>query len=197
MTHLTFNGPAGILEGLLETRESDWGAVLCHPHPLYGGTMHDGVLNAMHNGFIAGGCSTLRFNFRGVGNSIGDHDQGEGEIDDVRAAVAFLQSQGASHIVLAGYSFGAVMCLKVHQRLSPEAIVLVAPPVQMLENFDVPTVSSLVILGSEDEIVEVSTTANVFVNSSVEILQGSDHFFRGAHDEIERLVVAKGGGLWS
>ena len=197
MTHLTFNGPEGNLEGLLETRESNWGAVLCHPHPLYGGTMHDGVLNAMHNGFFASGCSTLRFNFRGVGNSIGDHDQGEGEIDDVRAAVAFLQSQGASRIVLAGYSFGAVMCLKVHDSLSPEAMVLVAPPVQMLGNFDAPTVSSLVILGSEDEIVEVSTTANVFVNSSVEILQGSDHFFMGAHDEIERLVVAKGGGLWS
>ena len=197
MTQITFEGPEGQLEGILELGEPGWGAVLCHPHPLYGGSMNDGVLQALHRGFAKGSGSTLRFNFRGVGASTGRHDEGAGEVDDVLAAVEFLKSQGVEQVVLAGYSFGAVMCLKAASRLAVEAMVLVAPPLQMLDEFSRPAIPCLVILGSEDQVVDANETASGFADREVELINGADHFFFDKQDEIERLVASKGEIPWS
>src|SRR5205814_7023514 len=104
-----FEGPAGKLEALLNVGEESatHAAVVCHPHPLYGGTMHNKVVfNAMKvlHGF---GFPVLRFNFRGAGLSEGRHDQGEGEIKDVRAALGWLDAEFHLPIIFCGFSFGA------------------------------------------------------------------------------------------
>lgn len=97
------------LEGLFHKRSSHAGVIVCHPHPLYGGDMHNSVVSAIEEGFSSQGYSTLVFNFRGVGHSQGEYDEGEGEIRDVLAAYRFLKEHLKDNIqiILAGYSFGA------------------------------------------------------------------------------------------
>lgn len=194
---ILFDGPEGLLEGLLELKESNTGAVLCHPHPLYGGSMHDNVLQALYFGLSSQNCSTLRFNFRGVGSSSGTHDDGNGEVDDLVVAVEYLQSLGSSRTVLAGYSFGAVMCLKAAPIVKPVAMVLVAPPIKMLHEFVEPESSCMVILGREDQLVPAEQTSAGFSNCLVELIDDADHFFHGAHDQIESLVSGKVTTLWN
>ena len=197
MARILFEGPEGQLEGLLELKGSTRGAVLCHPHPLYGGSMDDMVLDALSKALQVRNCSTLRFNFRGVGSSEGRHDEGKGEVDDVIAAAAYLRDQGSSMILLAGYSFGAAMCLKAEQLVKPDAMLLVAPPIQMIENFIEPRTPCLVVLARDDQIVEAASTADYFLNSRVEWIEGADHFFSGAHGQVESLVLEKEPELWS
>jgi alpha/beta superfamily hydrolase len=97
------------LEGLLRKKTPNAGAIICHPHSLYGGDMHNSVVGAMEEGFSSQGYSTLVFNFRGVGHSKGEYDEGEGEIRDVFAALQLLKGhlRDNAQIMLAGYSFGA------------------------------------------------------------------------------------------
>jgi alpha/beta superfamily hydrolase len=97
------------LEGLLRKKTRNAGAIICHPHSLYGGDMHNSVVGAMEEGFSSQGYSTLVFNFRGVGHSKGEYDEGEGEIRDVFAALQLLKGhlRDNAQIMLAGYSFGA------------------------------------------------------------------------------------------
>jgi len=110
-------GPAGRLEALLETPEElepCQVAVVCHPHPLYGGTMHNKVVYRMARGLRRAGAVVLRFNFRGVNLSEGRHDRGEGEQDDARAALELLRSR-YPHLPfsLAGFSFGSRVVLRL------------------------------------------------------------------------------------
>src|SRR6266850_1735700 len=113
---LTFDGPAGRLECILkfdETRAPKALAVVCHPHPLSQGTMHNKVVFAIAEAFFALGCAVLRFNFRGVGISAGTHDQGRGELEDALAAVEYLRARHPGlpcHI--AGFSFGAWIAIE-------------------------------------------------------------------------------------
>ena len=197
LARILFDGPEGQLEGLLELKESSRGVVLCHPHPLYGGSMDDMVLEVLCKAFADHECSTLRFNFRGVGSSQGKHDKGEGEVGDVIAAVTYLRDQGSSKIVLAGYSFGAAMCLKAEHLVNPDAMLLVAPPIQIIEDFAEPRAPCLVLLGRDDQIVEAESTVDYFPNSRIELIEGADHFFFGAHGQIESLVLEKGPDLWN
>ena len=95
------------LEGLLSRGESDRGLVISHPHPLYGGEMRNHVVGIIQEIFSGKGWTTLRFNFRGVGRSQGEYDEGVGEREDVGAAIRYLKELGIKEIVLAGYSFGA------------------------------------------------------------------------------------------
>ena len=97
------------LEGMLREGAGKGGVVICHPHPLYGGSMWNNVVDALETGFFEAGFSTLRFNFRGVGASSGRYDEGEGETRDVEAACRHLEEHtgGGGRFVLAGYSFGA------------------------------------------------------------------------------------------
>ncbi|MGA3098556.1 MAG: alpha/beta fold hydrolase, partial [Bryobacteraceae bacterium] len=104
-------GPAGRMEALLEEPEEDaprLAAVVCHPHPLYGGTMHNKVVYRMARGLRRAGAAVLRFNFRGVGRSAGSHGNLVGEIEDARAALAWLRQRYPDlPFSLAGFSFGA------------------------------------------------------------------------------------------
>ena len=127
-----FDGPAGRIEGLLKFREgADPAAlaVVCHPHPLYQGTMHNKVVFAIAEAFFGLDCEVLRFNFRGVGLSAGSHDLGKGEVEDAIAALFFLRERHpgtACH--LAGFSFGAGIALQTACRdTSLASVTAVAP----------------------------------------------------------------------
>src|SRR5581483_12420564 len=103
------------LEGLLSipATSPQMGVVVCHPHPLYGGEMHNNVVSALIDAFQHAGFATLRFNFRGVGRSGGSHGQGVTEVEDVKAAVSYLLSrQPVQTVVVAGYSFGSMVGLQ-------------------------------------------------------------------------------------
>ncbi|MBT4494345.1 MAG: alpha/beta fold hydrolase [Gammaproteobacteria bacterium] len=191
MSHIVFDGPAGKLEGYLDHGTSDKGAVLCHPHPLYGGSMDDMVLNALNAAFTATGFTTLRFNFRGVGTSEGSHEEGVGEVNDVLAAVDLLErTEGCQNPILAGYSFGGGMAIKAAAVTTCERLILVAPPVRLFTDLEVPSQSALIILGESDQIVDANETAAWFEgkNTKTEIIPGTDHFFFGAHQKITEIA---------
>jgi alpha/beta superfamily hydrolase len=107
-------GPAGRLEALLNTGEGDatHSALVCHPHPMFGGTMHNKVVYNVMKTLSSFGFPVLRFNFRGAGLSEGKHDQGRGEVDDVRAGLEFLKNEFPLPIIFAGFSFGAATGLR-------------------------------------------------------------------------------------
>jgi alpha/beta superfamily hydrolase len=127
-------GPAGRLEALLnEGKDSaTHAALVCHPHPLHGGTMHNKVVFHAMKALHKFGFPVLRFNFRGAGKSAGRHDHGRGEVEDVRAALAWLESEFALPVVFAGFSFGAAVGLRA---ACPDgkvkAIVSLGTPVQV------------------------------------------------------------------
>ena len=123
MPHVNVEGPAGQLEVRVDgDSPGNIGAVLCHPHPLYGGSMDDMVLEAMSRPLLDAGFQVARFNFRGVGHSEGQHDDGKGEVDDVLAVVAWMREQGVEKVILGGYSFGAVVALSACHLANPEKL---------------------------------------------------------------------------
>src|SRR5512140_1249726 len=111
---LFLNGPAGRLEALLNAGASTatHAAVVCHPHPMFGGTLHNKVVFHAMKALNRFGFPVLRFNFRGTGLSAGEHDQGRGEVDDVRTALDWLDREFHRPIVFAGFSFGAATGLR-------------------------------------------------------------------------------------
>ncbi|HEY9230980.1 MAG TPA: alpha/beta fold hydrolase, partial [Blastocatellia bacterium] len=111
-----FEGPAGRIEAILREAEPPVrrAVIVCHPHPLFGGTMHNKVVFRIARAFQEAGFAVLRFNFRGTGRSHGEHDEGRGEQDDLRAAIAFIeQKYEGAELWLAGFSFGAAVMLRV------------------------------------------------------------------------------------
>src|SRR5882762_4464312 len=135
---VTFRSGELTLEGLLASRESEApAAVVCHPHPMYGGSMFNNVVDAILAAMWQLGYSTLRFNFRGVGASEGEHDGGRGEVDDAAAAMAYLLSQPSvlkNGAVMAGYSFGAMVAVAAgYEHAEVSRIVAVALPFSMTE----------------------------------------------------------------
>jgi alpha/beta superfamily hydrolase len=104
---IIFSSGAFTIEGLLDKNSETNGVIITHPHPLYGGNMHNNVVISITNTYQKMGYTTLRFNFRGVGNSQGSYGDGVGEQEDVRAAISYLTDSSINQIDLAGYSFGA------------------------------------------------------------------------------------------
>jgi alpha/beta superfamily hydrolase len=163
------------------------GVVLCHPHPRYGGDMDSPVVVAAAEACARQGLATLRFNFRGVGVSAGAWDEGRGERDDVRAALAHLRHQLAppARVALAGYSFGASMATAVAGGGEPLAgLALIAPPLATPGwhrpgplAVDGPL---LIVAGSEDPYcprAALAALATVMPNAIVSVIDGADHFF--------------------
>ena len=126
--------------------------MICHPHPVYGGTMHNNVVRAASKAFNAIGYSTLRFNFRGVENSTGQHGDGIAELTDVAAAFSFVQDQGMKEVVIAGYSFGGWVASHSVLSLSAAGLLLISPPIAMFDidfrNLDLPL---WIICGEHDQ----------------------------------------------
>ena len=156
-------GPAGRIEAALDAPEADVPArpllaIVCHPLPTEGGTMHNKVVTMTARALRECGATTLRFNVRGVGQSEGRFDDGEGELADLRAVAAWARAEHPDKVLwLAGFSFGAWVSLRLANELQAAALVSIAPPVGRSWDFsgiDLPTVPWLVIQGDADEIVE-------------------------------------------
>jgi alpha/beta superfamily hydrolase len=186
---IALDGPAGPLEALLETAEG--GAVtgcvvVCHPHPLHGGTMQNKVAHTLARAFVGSGFSALRFNFRGVGESGGSFDDGKGEVDDVLAACAWSRATCPGlPLWLAGFSFGAAMAVRAAVDCRPAGLISVAPAVSRFAgNLSVqPDCPWLIIHGDRDELVDVEDTIG-WVNTlepgpELEVFPDTTHFFHG------------------
>jgi alpha/beta superfamily hydrolase len=195
---LTFDGPAGVLEGLLELpkdREPTACAVICHPHPLHGGTMQNKVAHTLARSFAGVDFAALRFNFRGVGASVGNFDDGNGELQDVLAAVNWLHREFPDlPLWLAGFSFGAAMAIRATASCQPAGLVSVAPAVsRFADNLDrQPTCPWLIVQGDQDELVAVQDTIN-WVNGldpgpELTIFPGTEHFFHGKLTDLRETV---------
>lgn len=170
--------------------------VLCHPHPQYGGSMHDAVVGTVEGVARRHGFATLRFNFRGVGDSTGRYDNGIGEVDDLLTALAWLRDRARGMPVwLAGYSFGSNVVWRALERAGDvDGVVLVAPPVAMMDFGARPVTKASVTLiaGDEDDYVDAADlrrwAAEASGSARVEIIAGADHFFSGGHSELAKAA---------
>lgn len=196
--NLLFDGPVGQLEAILETpadAELSAIAVVCHPHPLHEGTMHNKVAHTLARTFVQLGAAALRFNFRGVGKSEGEHANAIGEVDDARAAVAFMRERWPQlPLWLGGFSFGAQVSLAAASSLEPEWVVSVAPPVPRmnLADFTAPRCSWLLIQGGADEVVDPQAVADwarsVQPAPQFEWIEDAGHFFHGKLNIVREII---------
>lgn len=193
-------GPAGELECAIDfpgdsehhVEPRGW-ALVCHPHPQHGGTMDNKVVQTVARGLLQLGYQTVRFNYRGVGASQGQWDQGLGELEDTLAVVAAQRLPGVPW-VLAGFSFGAYMAAQLLTRLSddekPRNLLLVGPSTQRQVMPSVPA-DSVVIHGEIDEVVPLSATLDWARPQSLPVIvfPGVGHFFHGQLALLRSTVV--------
>ena len=203
---LTLEGRAGALEALIEapaTADSAVAAfgVVCHPHPLYGGTMDNKVVWALARAFQELGAATIRFNFRGVGASPGTHDSGRGETDDALAVIAHgRQRWPGAALWLAGFSFGGVVAIRAAGSANPARFVAVAPGINKTDVRDAapPRCPWLIVQGDADDVVPPSAVfawaaarepAEGVPKPAVKVLPGAGHFFHGRINELRDAVL--------
>jgi alpha/beta superfamily hydrolase len=194
-------GPVGRLEALLWTApvaDPNWVALVCHPHPLYGGTMHNKVVYQAAKALHQRGASVLRFNFRGTGLSEGEHDRGVGEQDDVRAALDYLAAEfPGKPITLAGFSFGSWVGLRVgceDSRVS--RLIGLGLPVNNVDASYLRKCAKpkLFIQGGEDQFGSRENLEALFATmpepKRLVFVEGADHFFTGQLDEVGTAISA-------
>ena len=198
--HIEFPGPAGLLEGLLgnESAIQNGVVVALHPHPQFGGSMNNNVVEVIVRAGQSAGMATLRFNFRGMGRSEGEFSGGMGEQDDIRAALDFLeQGFDVGTKVLAGYSFGAVVALAYcyRQENNADHLLLVSPPPFLMPegvSLDASVVRKIIV-GEEDEMAPPEEIKKRVTTSRqeelIEVIPGTDHFFGGREDDLEKRLV--------
>jgi alpha/beta superfamily hydrolase len=192
------SGPVGSIEVAIDAPagEPRGLAVVCHPHPLFGGTLDNKVTQTLARALVALGFVSVRPNFRGVGNTAGTHDEGRGEVDDIVTVVdLFRQRYQPKELVLAGFSFGSFVQTHVAQRLAAAGIpaqrlVLVGTATSRWQVMPVPE-DSLVIHGELDDTVPLSSVLDWARPQSlpVTVIPGADHFFHGRLPIIKRLVI--------
>jgi alpha/beta superfamily hydrolase len=196
------DGPAGRLEAILwkplANAQSLMAAVVCHPHPLFGGTMHNKVVFQTAKSLDALGLPVLRFNFRGAGGSAGKHDHGNGEQDDVRAALDFMSSEFPDlPLLLAGFSFGCWVGLRVgcsDARVSE--VIGIGTPVNSTDFSFLRSCGKpkLFVHGAHDKFGDVKKV-EALVNSlpgekRLEVVLWADHFFVGKLDQLDRAIAS-------
>ncbi len=200
---LFLDGPAGRLEALLNAGAPDASccAVVCHPHPMFGGTMHNKVVYHAMKAIQSFGLPVLRFNFRGAGLSEGTHDEGRGETDDVRAALDWLQSEFNLPILFAGFSFGAATGLRAccaDARI--QALISLGTPVSVQGRLYTYRFLAdclqpkLFISGTQDIYGPVPNLQEVFALAAepkqLALIEGADHFFVGHLRAMQDAVEA-------
>ncbi len=191
-------GPAGRIEAALDLPAAGSTprglAVVCHPHPLHGGTMQNKVVQTLARAFVSLGYRCLRFNFRGIGASEGAWDEGRGEVDDALAMVQAQRAPGEA-LVIAGFSFGGYVASQAAARLPAdqraERVVLVGPAVRNFQMAPVPE-DTLVIHGEVDDVVPLSAVFDWARPYSlpVTVLPGAGHFFHGQLPALKQIVTA-------
>ena len=196
---LSVEGPAGRLEAILDTPKEvppAGRAVVCHPHPQHGGTMHNKVAHTLARAFVLSGFQTLRFNFRGTENSEGEYDAGVGELDDALAAIDWLRERSPDGPTwLAGFSFGAAIAIRAALETELDGLISVAPAVyRFASGLDSqPQCPWLIVQGDEDELVAVDETIG-WVNGldpgpELVVMPGAEHFFHGRLVELRSIVI--------
>jgi alpha/beta superfamily hydrolase len=196
-------GPDGRLEALLNMGRPDapYAAIVCHPHPLFGGTMHNKVVYHAMKAFQAYGLPVLRFNFRGAGLSEGAHDNGRGEVGDVRAALDWLEQEYHLPVLFSGFSFGSNVGMRAccgDERV--KGMVALGLPVQaggrdyhysFLSTCSRP---KLFISGTADEFGPQAAVEAVVASAAppatLVMVPGADHFFAGKLEQMQRALTA-------
>jgi len=197
---ISIRGPAGALEAILESPGDtavNGAAVVCHPHPQHGGTMHNKVAHTLARSFVRSNFAVLRFNFRGTEGSEGVYDNGVGELDDALAAMAWMRQQKAEGpLWVAGFSFGAAIAVRAALARDVDGLISVAPAIyRFAGNLDAePQCPWLIIQGDEDELVDIDETVE-WVDSldpgpELLVVPGAEHFFHGRLHELREAVMA-------
>jgi len=201
-----FAGPAGHLEGMLHLPDDEPRAVavVAHPLPTMGGTMDNKVVTTLAKAFAELGFAALRFNFRGVGESAGSYDHGDGETWDAIAAAEHLRGEYPGlPLILSGFSFGGYVQARAAEALQPQHLVLVAPAVERFTpstglGAGMPPVpaDTLLIHGDLDEVVELDAVLRWArpQHLPVVVLAGADHFFHGRLAQLRQIVLRHFGG---
>lgn len=196
---LLISGPSGQLELLYEAPDIVGGpiAVICHPHPQFGGTMTNKVVTTLHKAYRECGVGTVRFNYRGVGKSEGIYDYGEGELHDALAVIDYaLTSMPASPLLLSGFSFGAFIAAKAATMKRCAHLTTVAPVTTKWDftQFTVNPSPWLVVYGSEDELIAASAVEAWVAASPLSLnsekVMGASHFFHGKLLELRKVLSA-------
>ena len=196
-------GPVGMIEAVYHAGLDSgalfgqgYVAVVCHPHPLYAGTMDNKVVTTAVRSYCELGVPTVRFNFRGVGATEGEHDAGRGEGDDLEAVAAWaLQQAAADKLLLCGFSFGSMVALQRHDRMAETRhLALLAPPTERFPErppttFEWPLA---LVVAEADEVVDAPATLRwqetIRSEHDLIVLEGASHFFHGRLTELrERL----------
>jgi alpha/beta superfamily hydrolase len=202
MQTVTFRVGDLTLEGILHSAENAQsvpvpGAVVCHPHPVYGGDMDNAVIATVCDALSRHGIAALRFNFRGTGGSQGTHGGGREERNDARAALDFLASQAGfdpQRLCLAGYSFGAVVALSTPYP-SLAALAAISPPLTPARGRGIQLACpTLLVFGERDRVAPAASLQRAGIDlppgSRVAVIAGADHFWWGHEEEAAKEVVA-------
>ncbi|MCD4677589.1 MAG: alpha/beta hydrolase [Desulfobacula sp.] len=184
------------LEGVLNKNSKEKAVIICHPHPLYGGNMDNPVVMTIADSFFEKGFTTLRFNFRGTCNSTGMFDNGNGEQEDIRAAMSWLTENGYKKIHLAGYSFGARMNASVVSKgCEIQDHIMVSPPVGFISFDDIKKMPStgLIVTGANDDIAPKDLVQGHInrwkIVPKYEIIKDCDHFYSGCLGRLKTILT--------
>ncbi len=189
------------LKALFHDSGEHRGAVVAHPHPTFGGSMYNNVVNTLCSVFSSVGYSTLRFNFRGVGESTGEYDNGIGEVDDIISAYNYLKNNinSSEKIILSGYSFGAYVVFNSLKKLNINGhqIFLISPPLDTMDFLftddekNIITENEIfVFVGDDDEHCSVESAEKFrgTFNAELHILDYTDHFYRQRENRLSEVV---------
>ncbi len=201
MKPITIHGPAGNIEAIEESPRINayphLTAIVCHPHPQYQGTMHNKVVTTVCRAFRHLGIHCIRFNYRGVENSQGSYDHGNGEVDDLTAVIDNVkQANPDQQLLLAGFSFGGSVAYKgASQRQDVAGLLTIAPAVVNfpLTEFAEPHVPWCVIQGHQDEVVSPKAVFDFVccqTNATATIIKcQAGHFFHGKLNELKQAII--------
>jgi alpha/beta superfamily hydrolase len=194
----TLSGPVGLLEALLEIPAGapSGVALVCHPHPLYGGTMTNKVVHMLARTFNELGVPAVRFNYRGVGASEGKYDEGDGETDDTVAVIDWALSRWPdAELWLGGFSFGGAVAIRAAARRDTRRLVTVAPAIRRVavDAVALPECPWLLVQGDKDELVDAADIQRwvqaLAAPPELALLPGVDHFFHGRLNELREVVL--------
>ena len=196
---VSISGAGVTLEGRLLLGAAPGGAVITHPHPLFGGDMANNVVLTAVRALAARGMSALRFNFRGVGRSTGTYGGGIEEADDVAAALVFLKSRTPGPHFVVGYSFGAAVAGRaLFEGLSADGALFIAPPIAFMDLSFLPRVPGLrlIVVGDRDELCPLPSLRELMAASQpalvataeVRVIEGADHFFGDGEAELFQVL---------
>jgi len=199
MSEAAIKIPCGnlLLEALFDQGNGMDTAVICHPHPLYGGAMDNNVVSALQKTLLNWGWGSLRFNFRGVGASTGQHGGAQKDTEDLLSVFQYIQQEGGKTVHLAGYSYGAwIGLMAIRQGLRVNTAILASPPLDFLDfrNLDPPACPCLITVGDQDDFCTLESLMKwahpkhaLENRPHIEVLPNCDHFYW----DLEKLLSEK------